>query len=84
VGNSVNIAGGSVLFWGVIDTANPFTEVRFGNTAAGVDVFAFDDFTIATPGQVVPVPTPLLLLGLGFAALAYQRRSTRKGTQGHG
>ena len=54
--NTVNGPGGSVLFYGIIedDPALQFTRVNFGNTAAGTDVFAFDDFTIGTLEQVGP------------------------------
>jgi hypothetical protein len=77
VGNSTNTRGGSVLFWGVIDPTNSFTSVTFGNTGSGVDVFAFDDFTIGTPEQIrppVPEPATLLLFGVGAAAVGLRRR----------
>jgi hypothetical protein len=87
VGNSTNIAGGSVLFWGVIDPSNTFTSVSFGNTASGVDVFGFDNFTVGTPEQVrptpekppvgVPEPGMLLLFGTGLAALGLAPRRRR-------
>ena len=75
VGNTVNGPGGGVLFWGLIDNANTFTSVSFGNTEQGTDFFAFDNFTIGSLAQVrVPEPTSLLLLGGGLAALAAFRR----------
>ena len=52
----MNGLGGSVLFWGLIDTDNPFTSLTFGNTAAGTDFFGFDDMTIGSVEQVVPTP----------------------------
>jgi len=77
--NSTNIAGGSVLYYGVIATsgAETFTSVTFGNTAAGSDYFAFDDMTIGTLEQVKIVPEPVTMAGLflGVGGLAgYLRR----------
>lgn len=81
VGNSTNIDGGSVLFWGVIDPNASFLSVAFGNTGSGVDVFAFDDFTIGSPEQVretIPEPMTMTLLGGGLLAGALRRRRARK------
>lgn len=85
VGNTLNGLGGSVLFWGLIDTDNPFTSVTFSNTNSGTDVFGFDRMTIGDVDQVVPpVPVPatlpLVLTAMGgLAALRARRRkrSTR-------
>jgi hypothetical protein len=74
VPNSTNIAGGSVLYYGFIDSDHLFNELTFGNTAAGVDFFAFDDFTIGDIGQVVPEPTTLWLLSIGLLGLCAKRR----------
>jgi hypothetical protein len=85
VGNSTNILGGSVLFWGVIDPTASFTSIMFGNTGSGVDVFAFDDFTIGSPEQIIdpgtPIPEPatMMLVGGGFVAAALRRRRARQG-----
>lgn len=78
VGNTINGPGGSVLFWGLINTADPFTSLSFGNTNPGVDFFGFDDMTIGTMEQVNPMPEPasLGLIGLGLAALMVTRRRT--------
>lgn len=75
VNHTLEAAGGSVLYWGILDQDNPFTSVTFGNTRAGTDWFGFDDFTIAvaTPDNPVPEPTILGLLGIGFVALRLGR-----------
>lgn len=82
VGNSLNIAGGSVLFWGVIDPNASFLSVTFGNTGSGDDFFAFDDFTIGSPEQVretpIPEPMTMTLVGGGLLAGAVRRRRARK------
>lgn len=76
--NAVNGPGGSVLYFGFYDTGNQYTGITFGNTAAGVDYFGFDDMTIGDLEQVVPtVPDPgatLLLFGMGIAGLTAFRR----------
>eukprot|EP00968_Pinguiococcus_pyrenoidosus_P007272 scaffold482_cov247-Pinguiococcus_pyrenoidosus.AAC.21 len=43
---------GSVIYFGIIDTENPFQRLTFANSEGGRDVFAFDEFTIACPQQV--------------------------------
>ena len=77
VGNTVNGPGGSVLFWGVIDTDNLFTAIEFGNTAAGADFFGFDDMTVGDLQQIIPAPGALLLgvLGLGMVGWVKRRLS---------
>jgi hypothetical protein len=70
---------GSVLYFGLgaQGAAQAFDRVNFGLTANDlVDVFAFDNFTIAETDQVAPVPTPatLPLLVGGLLALALTRR----------
>jgi len=45
--------GGSVLFFGFIDTDQSYTGITMGNTAPGVDFFAFDDMTVGTAAEVL-------------------------------
>lgn len=71
VPNTINGAGGSILYYGIV-TPFSFDRVVFGNTAAGNDVFGFDDFTIGLPSQVIPqgaVPEPSTYGLMGAAAL---------------
>lgn len=73
---------GSLLFYGVIDTANPFTGVRFLNSSGNDDdFFGFDDLTIGDVRQVtgaVPEPSTWAMLIIGFGAIgATLRRQTR-------
>ena len=84
IGNSTNIAGGSVLYFGFYDLANQYSSISFGNTAAGTDFFAFDNMTIGSLEQVVPNPIPeptsLLLLGsgvIGLAVVSIRKRSKK-------
>lgn len=88
----INGVGGSVLYFGVIDTENPFTSLTFGNTAVGFDSFGFDDMTIGSLAQVVtsppppqsvpeiPEPSTGLLMATGVAGLRMLQRvrETRK------
>ncbi|HET7274227.1 MAG TPA: PEP-CTERM sorting domain-containing protein [Longimicrobiaceae bacterium] len=73
--------GGSVLFYGYIDAANPFDAVQFRSSDG--EVFAFDDMTIGSVEQVIPpnstVPEPIsmALLGTGLAGVAAARRRKR-------
>ncbi|MEE4536906.1 MAG: PEPxxWA-CTERM sorting domain-containing protein [Erythrobacter sp.] len=76
--NTIGAPNASLLYFGVIDTANPFTGLRFGNTAAGSDSFGFDNLTIGDVGQVtgaVPEPSTWALMLLGFFGIgAVMRR----------
>lgn len=81
VNHTIGGPGGSVLFWGIIDTVDPFVSIAFGNTALGVDYFGFDNMTIGSVQQVVPphdapAPAPLALLAAGLVGVGFARRRT--------
>src|SRR5690606_17228838 len=63
---------GALLFFGLIDAADPFTSVTFHRDAVGY-IFAFDDFvygtTAAVPTAVAPEPVSMLLLGTGLVGV---------------
>ncbi|QGY41031.1 PEP-CTERM sorting domain-containing protein [Pseudodesulfovibrio cashew] len=78
VPHTLGITGGSVLFWGLIDTDNPFTSITFSNLGGGsyADAFGFDDMTIGSVEQVsedtigsVPEPSTFVLLAAGLLGL---------------
>ena len=84
VNNTIGAPGGSVLFWGVIDTADSFTAIAFGNTNAGTDYFGFDNMTIGSVEQVVvrpesnvPMPAPLALIAAGLIGVGLSRPRRR-------
>jgi hypothetical protein len=64
---------GSVIYFGLIDTAKPFVSVAFIRALNSVDGFGFDDMTI---GRVENVPEPhvLALLCAGCTGLLLARR----------
>ncbi|RPI39117.1 MAG: PEP-CTERM sorting domain-containing protein [Betaproteobacteria bacterium] len=69
---------GSVIYFGYIDEANPFTSATFSNVGDFGDDFGFDDMTIGSVQQVVRVPEPpmLALLALALLGLAFFRRGS--------
>ena len=86
VGNSIGSGGaapfeGAVLYFGVIDVADPFTSVDFSSSADS-DTFAYDDMTIGDSHQVqgttVPEPSSALLLGVGTFGIVLAGRIRRK------
>lgn len=82
VPHTLGAANGSLLFYGVIDTANPFDAIQFGNTQSGDDFFGFDDMIVGDVQQVtggVPEPSTWAMLILGFGAVgATLRRRQRQ------
>jgi hypothetical protein len=77
VPHTTNTTGGGVLFFGHIDSTNPFNRVEFLNSASGSDFFGFDRMTIGSVQQVQPVPdagSTLCLLSLAFSGVAFARR----------
>ena len=87
VGSPAQLAQeGNLNYFGYINTGNPFDEVRFSSTGVtGVDVWGFDNMTIATREQVVttvPEPATMTLLATGLAAMAgaSKRRRNRNKT----
>ncbi len=80
VNNTVNGNNGSLLFWGITDTAQTFTSVSFAQS--GSDRFGFDDLTVGDVAQVNPVPEPatwaMMIGGVGMVggSLRNRRRKT--------
>lgn len=72
--STINSAGGTVGYFGVIDLEASFTSVSFTTPAGTGDFFAFDDMTIGSQAQVIPEPSILALLGIGLAGLGLGRR----------
>ena len=77
--HTVNGPGGSVLYFGVIDTENPFTTVTFLNSGGQTDLFGFDDVTVGSLAQVNEAPEPgtlgLIATGLlGLMGYSWRRK----------
>lgn len=77
------LASGNLMFFGFIDTTNPFTSIQFLSTGAG-DYFGFDDMTIGSRAQVInpppsvaPEPATIALVGLGVVVVGAAARRRR-------
>jgi len=74
---------GSALYFGFYDTSTTYTSIAFNNSAAGVDAFGFDDFTIGSLSQVTPTTAPepgsiLLVASGGICLVLLRRRGSRR------
>ncbi|MGB7408309.1 MAG: PEPxxWA-CTERM sorting domain-containing protein, partial [Pontixanthobacter sp.] len=82
VRSSVDAPNASLLFFGAIDSANPFDSVRF-STTTGEDFIGLDQLTIGDVNQVagaVPEPSTWALLLLGFAFVGGTMRARNRKT----
>lgn len=74
--------GGSVIFFGIIAELGDslITSVEFTSSSGDGDKFAFDDFTVASPEQIIEVPEPstIALFGLGLIGLGVGLRRRRR------
>jgi len=69
--HTIGAPGGTVIYYGIIDTVNTFIKVEFGNTGSSADYFGFDDMTIGTVEQVQPIPEPGTMFLLGSGLLSF-------------
>lgn len=76
---------GSVLYFGFYDLADQYQMIEFVNNSE-FDQFAFDDFSVGTSDQLVPVPEVpshlLLLLGLSAVVPMIRRQTAPRSTLG--
>ncbi|MEH1834613.1 MAG: hypothetical protein V7L29_21705 [Nostoc sp.] len=86
VPKTISSLGGSARYYSIIasDPSEVFTQVTFGNTGGGSDVFGFDDLTIGSIQQVKPVLELTSMLGVlafgAFGAASKVKRKQLKGT----
>jgi hypothetical protein len=73
---AINVADGSVLYFGFYDLSTQYTSIAFQTTTGTGDTFAFDNFSIGSFDQVVPAPEPvsIAVLGTGLLGLRFVRR----------
>ena len=69
---------GSVIYFGYIDTENPWTRAEFTNAGGSLEDFGFDDMTIGSVDQIlppgVPEPATFALVGAGLLIASFRRR----------
>lgn len=88
VPHTIHGPDGSVLYFGYIDTENPFTRIAFGSSGYVSDFFGIDEMTIASPDQIQPpigTPEPgewvLMITGMtGLFFCAWYRRRRQNST----
>lgn len=75
-GGSFPARDGSAMFVGLIDTANPFVDIRLINGTSGLDISFQDGFgyDLMYAAAAVPEPASWLMMGLGIAAAGAWRR----------
>ncbi len=66
---------GHAIFFGIITSASDvFNKVEFLNNPGGVDVFGFDDMTVGSLQQIVPLPAAAWMGLAGLAGMGLIRR----------
>lgn len=80
VDNTIGAENGSLLFWGITDTAQTFTTVTFSDSSG--DRFGFDDLTVGDVRQVVGrVPESstwaMMIAGFGIVGFAMRARARK-------
>ncbi|MBK7899876.1 MAG: hypothetical protein KA603_01710 [Azonexus sp.] len=75
--DATQVVNGNVLFFGVVDSADPFTGFSISSSASlpDEDAIGLDDLQLAVARRAsVPEPAPLVLLAMAFLAAAVQGR----------
>ncbi len=81
--NVTAAANGSILYEGLIASpGSTFTSITFGDSAPQSDIFAFDDFTIGTSGNVTNPPPNLPEPASAGAVIGIGALLSRRGKKG--